>query len=63
MTDESPTPYARIPPDFLDGSMTRSELVTVLKGICFSKRGASGSKSIEIDRDVRDYLVTLLRRP
>jgi hypothetical protein len=39
MTDEPPKPYAaqRIPPDFLDGSMIRSELVAVLEGIRFPR--------------------------
>jgi hypothetical protein len=34
MTDETSKPYTidRAPPDFLDGSMTRSELVAALEG-------------------------------
>jgi hypothetical protein len=62
MTNESPKTYIthKIPPDFLDGSMTRSELVTALEEIHFSRRG--GTKSVELDADVRDYLLRLLRR-
>jgi hypothetical protein len=65
MTDEPSKPYTvdRAAPDFLDGDMTRSEMVTVLEGISFAKRGASGTKPIEIDKDIRDYLVALLRHP
>jgi hypothetical protein len=60
MTDELPKPYtARIPPDFLDGGMTRTDLITVLEGIRFPRYG---TKSIELDQHVRDYLLTLLRR-
>jgi hypothetical protein len=60
MTDEPP-PYAdqRIPPDFLDGSMTRTDLIAVLEGIRFPRYG---TKSIELDAAVRDYLLDLLRR-
>jgi len=60
MTDEPP-PYAahRIPPDFLDGSMTRTDLIAVLEGIRFPRYG---TKSIELDAHVRDYLLDLLRR-
>jgi hypothetical protein len=48
MTDEPPRPYAeRIPPDYLDGTMTRSELVAVLEGMRFPPRG--GSKPVELD--------------
>jgi hypothetical protein len=63
MTDEPPKPYAihRTPPDFLDGSMTRSELITALKEIRFPR--LSSTASVELDRDVRDYLLDLLRRP
>jgi hypothetical protein len=59
MTNE---PYAihRAPPDFLDGSMTRAELVAALEGMRFPQRG---SRPIELDADVRDYLLGLLRRP
>jgi hypothetical protein len=42
--------------------MTRTDLITVLESISFAKRGASGVKPIEIDKEVRDYLVALLRR-
>jgi len=60
MTDEPLNPYSeRIPPDFLDGSMTRSELVAVLEGIRFPRHG---TKSIELDAAVHDYLLGLLRR-
>ena len=64
MTDEPPKPSyntQKTPPDFLDGSMTRSELVTALEEIRFPRRG--GTKPIELDADVRDYLIGLLRRP
>jgi hypothetical protein len=61
MTDESPKPYdiTRISPDFLDGSMTRTDLIAVLEGIRFPRYG---TKSIELDAAVRDYLLDLLRR-
>ncbi len=63
MTDEPPKPYTihRTPPDFLDGSMTRSELVAALEDIRFPRHG--GTRPVELDADVRDYLLTLLRRP
>jgi hypothetical protein len=63
MTDEPSKPYAtqKTPPNYLDGTMTRSELVTVLEEIRFSPRG--GTKPLEIDADVRNYLLGLLRRP
>jgi hypothetical protein len=63
MTDESPKPYDihRCLPDALDGSMTRSELVAVLEDIRFPRRG--GTRPVELDADVRDYLLGLLRRP
>jgi hypothetical protein len=62
MTDESPRPYTtqKAPPDFLDGSMTRSELVTALEEIRFPQRG--GTRSVELDAEVRNYLLNLLRR-
>jgi hypothetical protein len=64
MTDEptSKASYAahKILPDFLDGSMTRTELVAALEDMRFPRRG--GSKSVEIDAAVRDYLVGVLRR-
>jgi len=62
MTDEPSKPYntQRAPPDFLDGSMTRSELVTALEEIRFPPRG--GTRPLEIDADVRNYLIGLLRR-
>ena len=60
MTDEPPKPYdIRTPPDFLDGSMTRSELVAVLEGIRFPRYG---TRKIELDAAVRDYLLSPLRR-
>jgi hypothetical protein len=60
MTDEPSKPYTtqKAPPDFLEGSMTRSELVAALEEIHFPRRG--GTKSVELD--VRDYLLGLLRR-
>ncbi len=64
MTDEPPkSPYVfqRTPPDWLDGTMTRRELVAALEEIRFPRGG--GSKSIELDADVRDFLLDLLRRP
>jgi hypothetical protein len=60
MTDSKPYTIDRAPPDFLDGTMTRSEIVTVLESMQFSRSG--GSKPVELDADVRDYLVGLLRR-
>jgi hypothetical protein len=62
MTDEPSKPYntQKAPPDFLDGSMTRSELVTALEEIRFPPRG--GTRSVELDADVRNYLLDLLRR-
>jgi hypothetical protein len=61
MTDDDKPPKpsgAKSPPDFLDGSMTRSQLVAVLEGIRFPQRSAA--KPVEIDADVRDILP---RRP
>jgi hypothetical protein len=62
MTDEPSKPYntQKTPPDFLEGSMTRSELVIALKDIRFPRRG--GTKPVEIDADVRDFFLGLLRR-
>jgi hypothetical protein len=62
MTDEPRKPYViqRTPPDFLDGSMTRSELAAALEEIRFPPRG--GTRPVELDADVRDYLLDLLRR-
>jgi hypothetical protein len=63
MTNEPSKPYdfqRTPPPDYLDGTMTRSELVTALEDIRFPPHG--GTKPIELDADVRDYLLTLLRR-
>ena len=61
MTDEPSKPYhtKESPPDFLDGSMTRTDLITALEGIRFPRYG---TKSIELDAHVRDYLLDLLRR-
>jgi hypothetical protein len=63
MTNESPKTYAthKIPADYLDGEMKRSDLVEVLESMRFPPRG--GTKPIELDAHVRDYLVGLLRRP
>ena len=45
MTDEPSKPYhtKESPPDFLDGSMIRSELVAVLEGIRFPRCGAGAA--------------------
>jgi hypothetical protein len=63
MSDEPSKPYAvtRVSPDYLDGSMTRGELATALEEMRFPRRG--GTKPLEIDADVRNYLLGLLRRP
>jgi hypothetical protein len=42
----------------LDADMRRDELITVLEQLRFNK----GHTVVRLDRDVRDYLVRLLRR-
>ncbi len=50
---------AKTPCDYLDGQMTRNEIAMALQDMKFARRG--DIQPIELDRDVRDFLLNLLR--
>jgi hypothetical protein len=45
---------------FLDGSMTANDLIFVLQQLTFANDDAV--RAVKIDRPVRDYLISTLRR-
>lgn len=47
------------PGDFIDGDMTAREVLQVLTDLDFGRRG--GFKTVELDRDARDFLLRVLR--
>ena len=57
------TDTIKVEPTILDGSMTKNDLVFMLENLHFpSRRHGDASKMIEIDKQVRDFLVTALKR-
>jgi hypothetical protein len=60
-----PTPDPnKIEPEELDGEMRPSDIVEILQGLHFGRgcRHRDAQRLLSIDAEVRDYLVSALRR-
>ena len=51
--------FATLEPDIIDADMSRADIVFALEHLSFR---ANGLSTLQLDRQVRDYLVDALRR-
>jgi hypothetical protein len=59
--DHAPTPardFNTLEPDVMDETMTRNDIVFVLRHLHFARNGLG---SLRLDRPVRDFLISALR--
>jgi hypothetical protein len=52
--------WGRIEPEILDGTLTTTDLAFALDHLHFTRNNLC---TVQLDRDVRDFLLTALRRP